>query len=444
MAQQINVTIIGRTNVGKSRLFNRLTESRGAIVAPESGTTRDMNAKEIEWRDTRFNLIDTGGWTINEDDEISTAIRKRTERAVREAKLLLFVVDGRADLTHEDLQFAAWIRKQKKPCLLVVNKIESTPAERRIPTEIHRLGLGSAYAVSAANGRGSGDLLDVIVEKLGGASAQTKDPGLRIAFIGRPNVGKSSLMNAILNDDRVLVSPQPFTTRDAISVPFTWKEKKFTLVDTAGLRRRVRVPRKSLEAEGADISRQTMHAVDVLVLVLDLSERISAQDRTLIVEAMKAVPAMVIAANKWDLVTEKDATTLFTMEKDIRSHLSFVHWAPIVFVSAFEKTRVANLLEKAQSAWHNAQRKLSDNELEAFRDQLIRRHPPTKGKGARRPRIRVITQIRTAPPHFDITIGPKEDLHPNYLAFVERMLRERYDFEGSAIHLSIRKPKINR
>lgn len=444
MAKKSYVTIVGRTNVGKSRLFNRLTEGRRAIVAPQSGTTRDINTADMEWRDHRFTLVDTGGWTVAKDDEMSDAIRERTERAVRDATMLLFVVDGRAELTHEDTQFAAWIRRQKKPCLLVVNKIDNTGAERRVPPEIQRLGFGDLHLISAASGRGTGDLLDAMVERLGTAKSVSDEPGLRLAFIGRPNVGKSSLMNAILHDDRVLVSPQPFTTRDAIAVPFTWKQQAFTLVDTAGLRRAIRIPRKTIEAEGAEMSRQAMRVADVLVLVLDISEPISAQDRTLVVESMKAVPALIIAANKWDKTPDKDASTMFSVEKQIRTKLSFVHWAPIIFVSATEGLRVTKLLEKANEAWNNAQRSLSDEELEAFLQALVRRHPPTKGKGARRPKIRSIVQDSAAPPHFTITIGPKEDLHPNYLSFVERMLRERYDFEGSAIHLSIRKPKINR
>ncbi|MFH0853015.1 MAG: ribosome biogenesis GTPase Der [bacterium] len=439
------VAIVGRTNVGKSRLFNRLTESQKAIVTNIAGTTRDSNQAYIEWRDKSFGLIDTGGWTVNKSDVMERAVRDRTEKTVKQADLVLLLVDGRQELTQEDQEFVRWLRKNKIPAILVANKIENINAQRQVPPEVGRLGFGEPNYVSAMNGRSSGDLLDVIVGQLAKKSSKKFEPptGLKIAFVGKPNVGKSSLINGILNDQRVLVSPEPFTTRDALEIPFKWKDKDYILIDTAGLRRRTKILRSSLEYEGSRMSQLAISLAQVVILVLDLSENLSAQDREIVNQILEANKCVIIAANKWDLIPNKDAQSLRQYQLALISTFNFLNWAPIVFTSATNKTRVHDLLTQASFAWINYQRQIEQTDLNRLLKDIIQRHPPTRGKGTKYPRIRKLEQIGTAPPRFLITIGPKEDLNISYLSFVEKMLRERYDFVGCAIRTSIRKVKIN-
>jgi len=446
MSKIPQVAIVGRTNVGKSRLFNRLTESQKAIVTNIAGTTRDSNQAYLEWRDKSFILIDTGGWTVTKSNDMDTAVRNRTEKTIRQADLVLLLVDGRNELTQEDQAFARWLRKNKILTILVANKIENINAERHTPPEIGRLGFGQPNYVSAMNGRSSGDLLDVIVEQLAKISPKKFEPhqGLKIALVGKPNVGKSSLINGILNDQRVLVSPEPFTTRDAIEIPFKWKNKDYILIDTAGLRRRTKITHGSLEYEGSRMSRMAISLAQVVILVLDVSEKLAAQDREIVNQILEANKCVIIAANKWDLIPDKDAQSLRKYQQALTSTFNFLSWAPIVFTSATNKTRVHDLLTQAGFAWINYQRQLEQKELNHLLKEIIRRHPPLRGKGTKYPSIRKFEQIDIAPPRFLITIGPKEDLNPSYLSFVERILRERFDFVGCAIKLSIRKVKINK
>ncbi len=437
------VAIVGRTNVGKSRLFNRLTESRRAIVTPIPGTTRDANEDNIEWNKRRFTLFDTGGWTLGSDNQIDDSIRERTEATVRDSDLVLFVIDGRAELTTEDEAFARWVRRLRIPTLLVVNKIENDGAARSLPAEVFRFGFGDPHLVSAMNGRGSGDLLDAIIDRLPKRSKEEKDEprGLRLAFIGRPNVGKSSLMNALLGAERVIVSPEPFTTRDAIEIPFRWNNQPFRLIDTAGLRRRTKIPRASIEREGVAMTESALERADVILFVIDVSTQLSAQDRTIASQLRDSGSCVIMVANKWDQVAEKQPETIEAYRKGLISTFSYLRWAPIAFVSAKTGQRVTELLSLATSAAEAAGRQLSQPELDELLRAVVRRHPPTRGKGTRYPKIRTLEQIGTRPPQFEITIGAKEDLHPNYLAFVERMIRERYDFSGCPMRIGLRKLK---
>lgn len=435
------VAIVGRTNVGKSRLFNRLTESRRALVTPTPGTTRDSNEARIRWRTRQFALIDTGGWTIDESRLIDTLVREQTETTIRTVDLVLFVVDGRAELTAEDRAFARWLRRTRTSTLLVVNKIENERAARNVPADVYQLGFGAPTLVSAMNGRATGDLLDVIVQHLHGRKKESMPPadGLRLAFVGRPNVGKSSLVNSLLNRNRVLVSPEPFTTRDAIEIPFTWNNANFILVDTAGLRRRARVPARSIEREGAELTETAIKLADVLIFVLDVSVPLTAQDRTIVSRIEEEGKCIVVAANKWDLIEGKRPETIESYRQSLASRITFIRWAPIIFISALRGLRVTDLLDAAHLAAGNAERVVSQPGLDTLLATLVHRHPPTRGKGTRYPKIRTLTQIGSKPPHFQLTIGAKEDLNSSYLPFVERMLREQYDFRGCPLRLSIRK-----
>lgn len=436
------VSIVGRVNVGKSRLFNRLTESQRAIVTPIPGTTRDANQAIVRWRGLDFWLVDTGGWTQGERTPIEAAVLKQTEQAVQNSAVILFVVDGRRELTGEDYAVAKRLRLSKCPVILVVNKIETDQAERTVPPEVWRLGFGEPLSVSAMSGRGSGDLLDAVVKPLRPPAGPVADgplTGLKISFIGRPNVGKSSLVNALLNSDRVLVSPEPYTTRDIQEIPFTWQNKSFVLVDTAGLRKRNRLAPKSIEAVSARQSEAAIKNAQVVILVLDVTELVTGQDRAIVDQVRLSDKCLVIAANKWDLVPDKTPTMIEEYRRTILKRLAFVTWAPIVFVSAQAKLRTHDPLVSALAAWDNYHRVLEPATLRDALRQAVTRHPPTRGRGLRYPKIYNLEQTATAPPCFRLTIGSRDSLHPAYLSFVERTLRQAIDFSGTPIHLSIKK-----
>ncbi len=442
MPELPRVSIVGRVNVGKSRLFNRLTESQRALVTPIPGTTRDANQALVSWRGFDFWLVDTGGLTLGDRTPIEAAVLKQTELALDNSEVILFVVDGRRELTAEDYAAAKRLRLARCPVVLAVNKIETDQAERSFPPEIWRLGFGDPQFVSAMSGRGSGDLLDAVVGHLkrpAGLAPNHKLEGLKISFVGRPNVGKSSLVNALLNNERVLVSPEPYTTRDIQEIPFTWEQKPFVLVDTAGLRKRNRLAPKSIEAVSARQSETAIKNAQVVILVIDATELVTGQDRAIVDQVRLSDKCLVIAANKWDLIPDKTPTTIEDYRRTILKRLAFVTWAPIVFVSAKTKLRTHEPLVSALAAWDNYHRVLAPETLQSILRQAVTRHPPTRGRGLRYPKIHRLEQTATAPPCFRLTIGTRDSLHPAYLSFVERTLREMVDFSGTPIHLSIKK-----
>jgi GTP-binding protein len=434
------VAIVGRPNVGKSALFNRLIGERRAIVEDIPGTTRDRLVGEVEWRDRVFDLIDTGGLaeptSVAGSGAYMDAIRKQVESAVAEADLLLFIVDSKAGTTSADLEVADMLRRSGKPTLLVANKADN---QRRSDeaTEFYELGLGEPQAVSAINGAGCGELLDMIsslLPYLPEAEKAAVGTGLRVAIIGRPNVGKSALTNALLGEERVIVSEIAGTTRDAIDTPLEYEGQRMTLIDTAGIRRPGRIE-GSIEHYSVMRSRGAVERADVAVVVFDASERLRAQDLHIVGIALEESTGLVVCANKWDLIADKWDETKF--RASMARRLRFATWAPIVVVSALERTGLDELLREVRAAGEERRRRVQTSELNAIIRGALARRPPTL-TGRKRLKLLYVTQARVEPPTFVFFVNDASLVSPTYRRYLENALRRSFGFRGAGLRLIFR------
>ncbi len=436
------VVLLGRTNVGKSTLFNRLTETPAALISPLAGTTRDSQTGEIEWAGKKFTLIDTGGISTDKKQTFSKQISEQSLRATKNAKLLLMVVDGKTGLVAEDYDVFKIIKKTGLPCFLVITKLDNAKKWNSALLDWSELGVAEIYPVSGINGIGTGNLLDAIVNFLPtnktkiDSPATAAKPPIRLAIIGKPNVGKSSLINSILGFEKQIVSSQAHTTRGAQDIIFQHKQHQLILTDTAGIRRQAK---KSDQLEKFSID-QTLHKIknsDITLLILDISEPLTFQDRHLTEHAVKSGNSMLIVANKWDLVPDKDETTMNTYTKYIYNTFPYLTWAPIIFTSALTKQRTQTMLNKAIELYEKRFNKVTDSALQKFLKKIIAKHPPARGKGAGHPYIYHLKQVDVNPPAFQITIKYKKSLHGSYLRFIENNLRSEFDFMGTPLRLFI-------
>lgn len=433
------VAIVGRPNVGKSALFNRMIGERRAIVEDIPGTTRDRLVGEVEWRGLAFDLVDTGGLAEPTAPAGSgaymEAIRLQVEAAVREAALLLFVVDVTAGVTAADHEVASLLRRSGKPTLLVANKADNARRQESA-AEFFELGLGEPLTVSAANGAGVGELLDTVTALLPELPQAPEAPArsLRVAVVGRPNVGKSALVNAVLGEERVIVSELAGTTRDAVDTPFTFEGEAMTLIDTAGIRRPGRIE-GSIEHYSVVRARQALARADVAIAVFDAAQGLRAQDLHIIGLVLAADAGLVVCANKWDLVTETAEPAAFLAA--VRRRLRFVPWAPVVLVSALQRTGLQELLREVRAAGEERRRRLPTSELNAFmRGALARRPPPLVGR--RRLKLLYITQARTEPPTFVFFVNDAKLVGKTYERYLENELRRAFGFRGAGLKLVFR------
>lgn len=434
MAKPI-VAIVGRPNVGKSTLFNRIVGGRVAIVEGVPGVTRDRLYQDAEWNGKGFTLVDTGGLDFQEENEIISNVRKQVELAIKEADAVLFVVDARAGLTATDQEVAAILRKMDKPVLLVANKVEQFGGSRDY-LEFYQLGLGEPIPVSAAEGLNTGDLLDTLVDMLPQGEQEQEPDTVRIAVIGRPNVGKSSLVNAILGQERVIVSNIPGTTRDAIDTYFERDGKKYILVDTAGMRRRSKI---DLPTEKYSVIR-SLRAVDrsdVVLVVLDATEGVTEQDKKIAGYAHENGKASVLVINKWDLI-QKDDRTATRYTEEIREELGFMQYSPVVFISALTRQRVPRVLEIVDKVVENHTMRVSTPGLNNLVREAVLQSPPPSYK-TRRLKIYYASQQGVRPPKFVFYVNDTELIHFSYLRYLENQLRAAYGFEGSPIRIQLRK-----
>lgn len=433
------VAIIGRPNVGKSTLFNRIVGSRVAIVESEPGVTRDRLYRNAEWAGRSFTLVDTGGLDFQESDQIVQEVRHQVELAIQEADAVLFLVDARAGLNPYDEEVADIIRRAKKPALLVANKVEKYESLTHI-YDFYRLGLGDPVPVSAAEGLNTGDLLDRLVDLLPPEVEDIYSPDVvKIAVVGRTNVGKSSLVNFILGEERVIVSNIPGTTRDAIDTLFEREGRHYVIIDTAGIRRKSKIERKT---ERYSVIR-TLRAVDrsdVVLIVLDAVEGVTEQDKRIAGYACEAGKALVIVVNKWDLV-EKDERTINRYTERIRQELAFIKYAPVVFTSALTGKRVSKVLELVDFVAEQHSTRISTSYLNALIREAALQNPPPADKG-RRLKILYATQSGVKPPRFILFVNNPELMHFSYLRYLENQLRQAYGFEGTPIRFILRK-KVN-
>lgn len=436
------IALVGRANVGKSTLWNRLTETGRAIVSKEAHTTRDRNYAPIIWRGLSIDCVDTGGMDADQGSEIGRGIRNQAELAVKEADLVLFIVDARSGVIPVDVDFAKKVKHLNKNVLLVVNKMDTPQMLGEAYTkEMMAMGMGEPVNCSASTGKGTGDLLDRVFKEL---EKRNKHPqpiedanGLKIVIMGRPNVGKSSIVNGILGEERVVVSPEAHTTREPIDTTFDWNNEHFTLIDTAGMRKRSRID-KGIEEESIEKNRAALHRADIAFLVFDASEAPTQQDKHLAGLMHEESKGLLLIANKWDLVKNKTTKSTDEYELAIRRAFPFLHWADIVFVSAHEHQRMDRLLELALRIREERRRVISHNALQRLLKTVVARKKPLADGGTFTPYLHEVTQTKSEPPTFLISVrGEKAAVHKNWIHYFENRLREKFGFRGTPIVVKV-------
>ncbi|MGE3801997.1 MAG: ribosome biogenesis GTPase Der [Candidatus Kapaibacterium sp.] len=424
------VAILGRPNVGKSTIFNRFIKRRDAIVEDEPGVTRDRLYGHVEWAGRRFSLIDTGGLVPNSDELFESAIREQARVALDEADVVLFVVDARSGLTAVDKDIADFVRKASKPVLLVVNKADTDIIEES-GIEFYELGLGEPYGISALNGRGTGDLLDDVVALLPkNPFEDEEDTRLKLALVGRPNVGKSSITNALLGEERSIVTDQPGTTRDSVDSVVKYYGEEIVLVDTAGLRKRKKVS-ESIELYSVVRTIKAIARCEIAIVVIDAEQGFDRQDARIITEAVERRKGVVIVVNKWDLI-EKDSNTAAKFEQKIHEKIPMLDYIPILFISALTKQRLTNVIQVAKSVHDERNKRISTSELIEVIIVAIASHPPPAVKG-KDLRINYIVQPQAAPPVFLCFTNYPELVPEHYTRFLENTIRRHYGFMGAPI-----------
>ena len=434
-----SVVLVGRPNVGKSTLFNRVTRTRRAIVTAIPGTTRDVLAQAVEWEGTRFELTDTGGMFGASEDPLHALVLERGRRAIGDADLLVLVVDGREGLVGGDREIAQVIREAGKPALLAINKLDDKRA-RSGALEMYQLGFDPVFEIAAEHGDGVGDLLDAIVHALpaSGPSSAPKPSEVAVAIVGRPNAGKSSLVNRLLREERMLVSEMPGTTRDAVDTMLTWHRRLFRIVDTAGIRRAGRVSSGG-QVEGISVllARRAIESADVVVVVVDAAEGATDQDAAIAGEADRLGRGIIIVANKWDLTKENGQDFVKGFDEELRRQLKFLDYATILHISALTGERTPKVLEAIDKVAESRQRRVKTTELNKFVERVAAEHPPASpGKG--HVRILYAAQTSVAPPTFVFFTNIATTFHFSYQRYLENRLRSEFGFEGTPIRIHVR------
>ncbi len=422
--------------MGKSTLFNRLIGRRKAIVHDDYGVTRDRHYGESYWNGRNFSVIDTGGYLPDEKDVITAGIREQVHLAIDESDLILFVVDTETGVTDLDKSVSKILREQDKPVLLVVNKCDNE--EKRLESyEFYNLGFEDLFPVSSISGIGTGELLDKVVEKLPEEVPEDSKPDLpKIAFVGRPNVGKSSLMNALLKDDRCIVTEIPGTTRDAVNSKLQFKGNTYILIDTAGLRKKAKV-RENIEFYSTVRTDRSIKEADVVVLILDAMQGFDEQDKRILREAERFNKGIIIALNKWDLVPDKTTNVLKEFEQYIYSRVQTLDYIPILSISALTGQRIEKILDVSQKVIEERKKKIPTPKLNDFIGKILKERALPVKRGQKL-KIQYATQVKFNPPVFKFFMNNPQELPPNYRRFIENRLRDEYDFTGVPITMIFR------
>ena len=430
--------LVGRPNVGKSTLFNRLTGMRRSIVTAIPGTTRDVITQPVEWQGARFDLTDTGGMFGVSEDPLHALVLDRGHRAIKDADLLVLVVDGREGLMPGDHQIAKAVRDASKPAILAVNKSDDRRARTGV-LELYELGFDPVFEIAAEHGTGIGDLLDAIVAQLPrGTHALEKPAELSIAIVGRPNAGKSSLVNRLLREERMIVSEMPGTTRDAVDTVMTWHRRTFRIVDTAGIRRPGRVASGGqVENVSVLLARRAIDAADIVVLVIDAMQGVTEQDAAIAGEADKAGRGLIIAANKWDLRKDKGPDFAKAFDEDLRNRLKFLDYATVLHISAATGERTPKLLEIIDAVGESRRKRVKTAELNAFVERVSAEHPPAS-PGRTHVRILYAAQTGVAPPTFVFFTNVATTFHFSYQRYLENRMREEFGFKGTPMRIHVR------
>jgi len=454
------VAIVGRPNVGKSTFFNRCIGARHAIVDDSPGVTRDRLYRETDWAGRQFLLVDTGGVIPNSSESIQNEVFDQVTLAVDEADVIIFMVDGKTGISGADEEVANLLRRSKKPIIVAVNKIDE-PKEQPNAMEFYGLGLGDPHTLSAMRGSGGvGDLLDKVVSLFppetrksvdldnlsqnGEAAEEEEEQGpLSLAIVGRPNVGKSSLVNVLVGTNRSIVSNVPGTTRDAIDSQIKFQGKEYILVDTAGIRRKSRVD-YGIEAFAVVRSLRALERADVVILILDATQEISDQDQKIAGKIDEAGRACVIVVNKWDLIDEKTSKLMKQFTENVRSELRSIAFSEVIFTSAINKQRVTKIIEAADRAHAMTKKRIGTGLLNQIVNESVALVPPPSSKRGKRLKVYYTTQVSTAPPTFILFANDDKLMTKNYEAYLERKLRESFGFEGTPIRIVTRAKKDNR
>lgn len=431
------VAIVGRPNVGKSTLFNKIGRKRLSIVDDMPGVTRDRIYMDANWLNHEFTMIDTGGIEFDESNHMLASMRQQAQIAMEEADVILFLVDGRAGLTAQDEEVAHVLRRTKKPIVLGVNKIDSPQREVDI-YDFYNLGLGDPIPLSASNLMNIGDLLDAVVASFPeNMEDEHDDDEIRIAVIGRPNVGKSSIVNKILGEERVIVSDVPGTTRDAIDTHFMENGIKYTLIDTAGMRRRGKVE-EPVERYSVIRSLRAIDRSDVVLLMINAAEGITEQDKKIAGYAHESGRGVVIVVNKWDIYPEKDDRSTLRFTEDLRDEIGFLQYAPVLYASALTGQRVSRVTALVKYVAEQQSMRIKTSILNELIRDAISVNPPPMHRG-RQLKILFMTQVDIRPPKFILFVNDPELMHFSYLRFIENKLREHFGFEGTPLRLIVRK-----
>ena len=433
------VAIVGRPNVGKSTFVNRLIGSRSSIVDDAPGVTRDRIYFDVEWQNKVFTVIDTGGIIPGDEDDIMTSIFSQAQLACEEADKIIFIVDGKDGINPIDYDIANILRRSDKPIFIAVNKCDN-PESLIMINDFYSLSLGEPVAISALHGSGGvGDLLDLITEDFEITEEQEKDSRIRIAIVGRPNAGKSSIVNAILDKNRVIVSDVSGTTRDSIDSFISYKETDFTIVDTAGIRKKSKVD-YGIEKFAVDRAIRSIRDCNIALLVIDAQEKISEQDKRISSIITESGKGIIVAVNKWDLIEDKKANTINKFQKNLESDIPFLSYAPKIFISALTKQRLNQIFEEGINIYNESCKRISTGLLNKVINEAYALNPPTSFKG-KRLKIYYTTQVGIQPPTFVFFVNNAELLKDNYKRYLENKLREAFGFYGTPIRLSVRERK---
>ena len=433
------IVLVGRPNVGKSTLFNRITGTRRAIVAPIAGTTRDIIAADAEWQGVHITLVDTGGMFGASKDPLHELVLQQGHRAIATADLIVFVTDGRDGLVSGDEEIAATVRQSGRPVIVAVNKTDDRKAQARV-VEFYALGFDPVVPIASEHGSGVGDLLDAVTSRLSLAktAAAAEPVETKVAIIGRPNVGKSSLVNRLLKEERMVVSEMAGTTRDPVDSILKWHKQQFRIVDTAGIRRAGKVARSGeIEAVSVMLARRAIARADVAVLLVDAVEGPTDQDATVAGEAERTGCGVIIAVNKWDLIEDRSNENTRRFDDHIKQTLKFLEYAPVLHISARTGDRTPKLLETIDRVARGRLRRVSTGELNRFVEAVTQTHAPVS-PGKKNVRILYCAQTGVAPPTFVFFTNVATTFHFSYERFLANRLREAFGFEGSPIRLEVR------
>ncbi|MBR0358289.1 MAG: ribosome biogenesis GTPase Der [Selenomonadaceae bacterium] len=430
------VAIVGRPNVGKSTLFNQIGKRRVSIVDDMPGVTRDRIYMDAEWLNHTFTMIDTGGIEFEDDDHILKSMRQQALVAMEEADVIVFVVDGRAGLTTADEEVGRMLRNTKKPVILAVNKIDSPQLEAGV-YEFYSLGLGEPLGIAASNSLGLGDLLDAVVAAFPENDGEDKEEDeISIAVIGRPNVGKSSIVNALIGENRVIVSNVPGTTRDAIDTHFVSDNIKFMLIDTAGMRRKGKID-EAIERYSVMRSLRAVDRADVVLMVINAEEGITEQDKKIAGYAHESGKGVIIVVNKWDVFPDKDDKSTLRFTEDLRDEIGFLQYAPVLYTSALTGQRIHRITELVKYVADQQSMRIQTSVLNELIRDAVSVNPPPSHRG-KQLKIFFMTQADIQPPKFIIFVNDPELMHFSYLRFLENRLRESFGFEGTPLKLIVR------